>query len=164
MELERTVTGTSRRTNERVVSIERVSKVIKGGRKMSFRAVVVVGNGDGKVGVGVGKADDLITALQKGVLDAKKHIILVPLTKTNSIPHSAKGRFGAAKLILRPSSPGSGVIAGSSMRTVLDLAVIKNILYKRLGSSNVLSNARATINALSTLKRYKNYDVTFEKF
>jgi small subunit ribosomal protein S5 len=141
-----------------------VSKVIKGGRKMSFRAVVVVGNGDGEVGVGVGKADDLITALQKGVLDAKKHIILVPLTKTNSIPHSAKGRFGAAKLILRPSSPGSGVIAGSSMRTVLELAGIKNILSKRLGSRNVLSNARATNNALSTLKRYKNYDVTFEKF
>ena len=139
---------------ERVVSIERVTKVVKGGKKMSFRAVIVVGNEQGKVGVGVGKAGDVITAVRKGVTDGKKHIISVPLTSSNSIPHSTNGRFGAAKLILRPSAPGSGVIAGSSIRTVLELGGVQNILTKRLGSSSSLNNARATINGLSTLRSY----------
>ena len=139
---------------ERVVSIERVTKVVKGGKKMSFRAVIVVGNEQGKVGVGVGKAGDVITAVRKGVTDGKKHIVSVPLTSSNSIPHSTNGRFGAAKLILRPSAPGSGVIAGSSIRTVLELAGIKNILSKQLGSNNLLNNARATINGLSSLRSY----------
>ena len=103
--------------SERVVSIQRVTKVVKGGKKMSFRAVVVVGNEQGKVGVGVGKAGDVITAVRKGVTDGKKHIISVPLTSSNTIPHATNGRFGAAKLVLRPSAPGSGVIAGSSIRT-----------------------------------------------
>ena len=140
--------------SERVVSIERVTKVVKGGKKMSFRAVIVVGNEQGKVGVGVGKAGDVITAVRKGETDGKKHIISVPLTSSNSIPHSTNGRFGAAKLILRPSAPGSGVIAGSSIRTVLELAGIKNILSKQLGSNNLLNNARATVNGLSTLRSY----------
>jgi|TARA_B110000444_G_scaffold260395_1_gene307162 small subunit ribosomal protein S5 len=139
---------------ERVVSIERVTKVVKGGKKMSFRAIIVVGNEQGKVGVGVGKATDVITAVRKGVTDGKKNIITVPLTSTNSIPHATKGRFGAANLILRPSAPGSGVIAGSSIRTVLELAGVKNILSKQLGSNNLLNNARATINGLSTLRSY----------
>jgi small subunit ribosomal protein S5 len=139
---------------ERVVSIERVTKVVKGGKKMSFRAIVVVGNEQGKVGVGVGKAGDVITAVRKGVTDGKKHIISVPLTSSNSIPHQTNGRFGAAKLVLRPSAPGSGVIAGSSIRTVLELAGIKNILSKQLGSNNLLNNARATIQGLSSLKSY----------
>ena len=133
--------------SERVVSIERVTKVVKGGKKMSFRAIVVVGNEHGKAG-------DVITAVRKGVTDSKKHIISVPLTSSNSIPHQTNGRFGAAKLILRPSAPGSGVIAGSSIRTVLELAGIKNILSKQLGSNNLLNNARATINGLSCLKTY----------
>ena len=140
--------------SKRVVSIERVTKVVKGGKKMSFRAVIVVGNEQGKVGVGVGKAGDVITAVRKGVTDGKKHIISVPLTSSNSIPHLTNGRFGAAKLILRPSAPGSGVIAGSSIRTVLELAGIKNILSKQLGSNNLLNNARATVNGLSTLRSY----------
>ncbi len=140
--------------SERVVSIERVTKVVKGGKKMSFRATVVVGNERGKVGVGVGKAGDVITAVRKGVTDGKKHIITVPLTSANSIPHQINGRFGAAKLVLRPSAPGSGVIAGSSIRTVLELAGIKNILSKQLGSKNLLNNARATIHGLSILKSY----------
>ena len=139
---------------ERVVAIERVTKVVKGGKKMSFRAIIVVGNEQGKVGVGVGKAGDVITAVRKGVTDGKKHIITVPLTSSNSIPHPTNGRFGAAKLVLRPSAPGSGVIAGSSIRTVLELAGIKNILSKQLGSNNLLNNARATIDGLSTLKSY----------
>jgi small subunit ribosomal protein S5 len=140
--------------SERVVSIERVTKVVKGGKKMSFRAIIVVGNEKGKVGVGVGKAGDVITAVRKGVIDGKKHIISVPLTTSNSIPHLTNGRFGAAKIILRPSAPGSGVIAGSSIRTVLELAGVKNILSKQLGSNNLLNNARATINGLSTLRSY----------
>ena len=139
---------------ERVVSIERVTKVVKGGKKMSFRAIIVVGNEKGKVGVGVGKAGDVITAVRKGVTDGKKNIISIPLTSSNSIPHATKGRFGAAKLVLRPSAPGSGVIAGSSIRTVLELAGVQNILSKQLGSNNLLNNARATVNGLSTLKSY----------
>jgi small subunit ribosomal protein S5 len=142
--------------SERVVSIQRVTKVVKGGKKMSFRAVIVVGNEQGKVGVGVGKAGDVITAVRKGVTDGKKNIISIPLTSSNSIPHPTNGRFGAAKLILRPSAPGSGVIAGSSIRTVLELAGIKNILSKQLGSNNLLNNARATINGLQTLQSYNN--------
>jgi small subunit ribosomal protein S5 len=140
--------------SERVVSIERVTKVVKGGKKMSFRAILVVGNEQGKVGVGVGKAGDVITAVRKGVTDGKKHIISVPLTSSSSIPHTTTARFGAAKVFLRPSAPGSGVIAGSSIRTVLELAGIKNILSKQLGSNNLLNNARATVNCLSSLRSY----------
>ena len=139
---------------ERVVAIQRVTKVVKGGKKMSFRAVIVVGNEQGKVGVGIGKAGDVITAVKKGVTDGKKHVITVPLTSANSIPHATTGRFGAAKLVLRPSAPGCGVIAGGSTRVVLELAGIKNILSKQLGSNNLLNNARATIDGLSTLKSY----------
>jgi small subunit ribosomal protein S5 len=141
---------------ERVVSIQRVTKVVKGGKKMSFRAVVIVGNEQGKVGVGIGKAGDVITAVRKGVTDGQKNIISVPLTSSASIPHLTHGRFGAAKLVLRPSAPGSGVIAGSSIRVVLELAGIKNILSKQLGSNNLLNNARATIHGLSTLRSYAN--------
>jgi len=141
--------------SERVVSIQRVTKVVKGGKKMSFRAVVVVGNEKGKVGVGVGKAGEVIVAVRKAVTDGKKNVINVPLTSSNSIPHLTNGRFGAAKLVLRPSAPGSGVIAGGSIRTVLELAGVKNILSKQLGSNNLLNNARATINGLSTLQSYK---------
>ena len=140
--------------SERVVNIQRVTKVVKGGKKLSFRAVVVVGDENGKVGVGVGKAGDVITAVRKGVTDGKKNVISVPLTGSNSIPHKTNGRFGAAKLVLRPSAPGSGVIAGGSIRTVLELAGIKNILSKQLGSNNLLNNARATVQGLSTLRSY----------
>ena len=141
--------------SERVVAIQRVTKVVKGGKKLSFRAIVVVGDEMGKVGVGVGKANDVITAVRKGSIDGKKNVITVPLTSSNSIPHTINGRFGAAKLILRPSAPGSGVIAGSSIRTVLELAGVKNILSKQLGSNNLLNNARATINGLNNLRSFK---------
>lgn len=137
---------------ERVVQIRRVTKVVKGGKKLSFRAVLVIGNAKGQIGVGVGKASDVIGAVKKGVSDAKKHIINIPLTKSNSIPHPIEGISGAAKIILRPSATGSGVIAGGSTRTVLELAGIKNILAKQLGSNNTLNNARATLNALANLR------------
>ena len=142
--------------SERVVSIQRVTKVVKGGKKMSFRAVVVIGNENGKVGVGVGKAGEVIVAVRKAVTDGKKNIINVPLTSSNSIPHITKGRFGAAKLVLRPSAPGSGVIAGGSIRTVLELAGVKNILSKQLGSNNLLNNARATVDGLCSLRSYNS--------
>lgn len=140
---------------ERVVAIQRVTKVVKGGKKLSFRAVVVIGDEQGKVGVGVGKAGDVITAVKKGATDGRKNVIKVPLTSSNSIPHKIDGRFGAAKLILRPSAPGSGVIAGGSVRTVLELAGVKNILSKQLGSNNLLNNARATIDGLKNLRSYQ---------
>nr|YP_008144836.1 30S ribosomal protein S5 [Grateloupia taiwanensis]AGO19903.1 30S ribosomal protein S5 [Grateloupia taiwanensis] len=140
---------------ERVVQVKRVTKVVKGGKKLSFRAILVVGNESGQVGVGVGKASDVIGAVKKGVVDAKKHLINVPLTKSYSIPHPINGISGAAKVIIRPSATGSGVIAGGSIRTVLELAGVKNILAKQLRSSNTLNNARAVLNALANLRTFK---------
>lgn len=137
---------------ERVVQIRRVTKVVKGGKKLSFRAIVVVGNEKGQVGVGVGKASDVIGAVKKGVADGKKHLIDVPLTKSNSIPHPATAMGGGAKVMMRPAAPGTGVIAGGAVRTVLELAGVKNILAKQLGSGNPLNNARAAVTALSELR------------
>ncbi len=139
---------------ERVVQIRRVTKVVKGGKKLSFRAVVIVGNEKGQVGVGVGKAADVIGAVKKGVADGRKSVITVPLTKANSIPHPVNGIGGGAKVMVRPASPGTGVIAGGAVRTVLELAGIQNILAKQLGSSNPLNNARATIDALTSLRTF----------
>lgn len=140
---------------ERVIQIRRVSKVVKGGKKLSFRAIVVVGNDRGQVGVGVGKAGDVIGAVRKGVADAKKQLVDIPLTKTNSIPHRANGFAGGAKVMIRPAAPGTGVIAGGAVRTVLELSGVKNILAKQLGSSNPLNNARAAIDALASLRTFK---------
>jgi small subunit ribosomal protein S5 len=137
---------------ERVVQIRRVTKVVKGGKKLSFRAVVIVGNEKGQVGVGVGKAADVIGAVKKGVADGRKNVVEVPLTKSNSIPHPINGVGGGAQVMMRPASPGTGVIAGGAVRTVLELAGVRNILAKQLGSSNPLNNARATINALQSLR------------
>nr|YP_010338164.1 ribosomal protein S5 [Erythrolobus coxiae]UNJ17749.1 ribosomal protein S5 [Erythrolobus coxiae] len=137
---------------ERAVQIRRVTKVVKGGKKLSFRAIVIIGNKKGEVGVGVGKAGDVIGAVKKGVSDAKKHLVAVPLTKSKSIPHKTLGITGAAKVMMRPSAPGSGVIAGGAVRTVLELSGINNILAKQLGSSNPLNNARAAANGLKNLK------------
>jgi small subunit ribosomal protein S5 len=137
---------------ERVVQIRRVTKVVKGGKKLSFRAIVIVGNERGQVGVGVGKASDVIGAVRKGVADGKKHLVEVPLTKSNSIPHPVTGDGGGAKVMMRPAAPGTGVIAGGAVRTVLELAGVKNILAKQLGSDNPLNNARAAANALSSLR------------
>ena len=139
---------------ERVVQIRRVTKVVKGGKKLSFRAIVVVGNEKGQVGVGVGKASDVIGAVRKGGADGKKHLVDVPLTKANSIPHPVNGSGGGAKVMMRPAAPGTGVIAGGAVRTVLELAGVKNILAKQLGSGNPLNNARAAANALSSLRTF----------
>jgi small subunit ribosomal protein S5 len=139
---------------ERVVQIRRVSKVVKGGKKLSFRAIVIVGNERGQVGVGVGKASDVIGAVKKGVADGKKQLVDVPLTKANSIPHPIEGRGGAAKVMLRPAAPGTGVIAGGAVRIVLEMAGVKNVLAKQLGSDNPLNNARAAVNALDLLRTF----------
>ena len=140
---------------EKVVQVKRVTKVVKGGKKLSFRAILIVGNYGGKIGVGVGKAGDVIGAVKKGVTDAKKNLINIPITKSYSIPHPIQGISGAAEVIMRPSAKGSGVIAGGSTRTVLELAGIKNILAKQLKSNNTLNNARAVINGLSKLQTIK---------
>ncbi len=137
---------------ERVVQIRRVTKVVKGGKKLSFRAVVVVGNEKGQVGVGVGKASDVIGAVKKGVADGKKHLVEVPLNKAYSIPHPTTGRAGGARVFMRPAAPGTGVIAGGAVRIVLELAGVRNILAKQLGSDNQLNNARAAAVAIDSLR------------
>ena len=136
---------------EKVVQVSRVTKVVKGGKKMTFRAIVIVGDNKQKVGVGIGRAEDVNLAIEKAVLNGKKNIIEVPLTLVSSIPHVIYASYGACHIMLRPASLGTGVIAGGSVRTVLELAGIKNILAKQFGSSNMLNNARATIQALKNL-------------
>ncbi len=140
---------------ERVVQVRRVTKVVKGGKKLSFRAVVVLGNEKGQVGVGVGKASEVIGAVKKGVTEARKSLVTVPLTRLNSIPHPITGDAGAAKVMLRPAAAGTGVIAGGAVRTVLELAGVKNVLAKSLGADSPLNNARAATNALSQLRTFK---------
>src|SRR5210317_1698569 len=136
---------------ERLIKISRVSKVTKGGKKLSFRAIVVVGDENGQVGVGVAKADDVVNAFKKAKTDGRKNLITLPITKTLSIPHDVQGAFGACKVIMRPSIEGSGVIAGGAVRIVLEVAGVKNVIAKQLGSNNLLNNARASINALQNL-------------
>jgi small subunit ribosomal protein S5 len=136
---------------ERLIKISRVSKVTKGGKKLSFRAIVVIGDEKGQVGVGVAKADDVRNAFEKAKVDGRKNLIKLPITKSLSIPHNVTGSFGACKIIMRPSIEGSGVIAGGAVRIVLEVAGVKNVIAKQLGSNNLLNNARATICALETL-------------
>jgi small subunit ribosomal protein S5 len=136
---------------ERLIKISRVSKVTKGGKKLSFRAIVVVGDENGKVGVGVAKADDVVNAFKKAKTDARKNLIKLPITKSLSIPHYVVGEFGACRVIMKPSIEGSGVIAGGSVRIILEVAGVKNVIAKQLGSNNLLNNARASICALKNL-------------
>lgn len=136
---------------ERLIKISRVSKVTKGGKKLSFRAIVVVGDENGKVGVGVAKADDVVNAFKKAKTDGRKNIIKLPITKSLSIPHRVMGSFGACTVIMRPSIEGSGVIAGGAVRIVLEVAGVKNVIAKQLGSNNLLNNARAAVSALEAL-------------
>jgi small subunit ribosomal protein S5 len=136
---------------ERLIKISRVSKVTKGGKKLSFRAIVVIGDENGQVGVGVAKADDVVNAFKKAKSDGRKNLIKLPITKALSIPHNVEGSFGACKVIMRPSVEGSGVIAGGAVRIVLEVAGVKNVIAKQLGSNNLLNNARASICALENL-------------
>jgi|LauGreSBDMM110SN_4_FD.fasta_scaffold20611_2 small subunit ribosomal protein S5 len=136
---------------EKIVQVKRVTKVVKGGKKLTFRAVVIIGDTKRKVGVGIGRADDVNLAIEKAIINGKKNLINVPLTLSYSIPHVIKANYGACSIMLRPSSSGTGVIAGGSIRTVLELAGVQNILAKQFGSSNILNNAKATILALNLL-------------
>ena len=136
---------------DRVVSINRVAKVVKGGRRFSFSAVVVVGDGAGHVGAGLGKAGEVPEAIRKGVEDAKKHVMLVPLSG-QTIPHPITGQFGAASVVLRPASKGTGVIAGGSVRSVVEAAGIRDLLSKSMGSTNPVNVVQATIECLRALR------------
>jgi small subunit ribosomal protein S5 len=160
---------------EKIVQVKRVTKVVKGGKKMTFRAVLIIGDNKRKVGVGIGRAEDVNLAIEKAILNGKKNLITVPLTILSSVPHVINASYGACKIMLRPASLGTGVIAGGSVRTVLELAGIKNILAKQFGSNNILNNAKATILALTTLnekielgkvqslRRQKFYDKIMKK-
>lgn len=136
---------------EKIVQIKRVTKVVKGGKKMTFRAIVIIGDNKRKVGVGIGRADDVNLAIDKAVLNGKKSLVTVPLTYQDSVPHVVKSSYGACSIMLRPAAQGSGIIAGGSVKTVLELAGIKNILAKQFGAKNILNNAKATILALTLL-------------
>lgn len=137
---------------EEVISIRRVTKVVKGGKNLRFSAAVVVGDKNGRVGLGKGKAREVPLAIKKAVSHAKKNMIEVPVLN-NTIPYYTMGRFGAARVVLRPAAPGTGVIAGGSVRVIMELAGIKNILTKSLRSKNTFTVARATMNGLRSLSK-----------
>jgi len=136
---------------EKVVQVRRVTKVVKGGKRLSFRVITIVGDGEGKVGVGVGKSADVVGAIQKGMSDARKNLIDVPIVDT-TIPHPVTSRFGSASVLVKPARQGTGVIAGGAVRIVLEAAGIKNATAKCLGSKSPLNNARAAVQALQELR------------
>jgi small subunit ribosomal protein S5 len=148
------IDATELNLNDKLVYINRVAKVMKGGKRLSFSALTVTGDGMGYVGVGIGKANEVPTAIAKANASARKNLIKVPLAGT-TIPHETTIKYGAAKILLKPAAPGTGIIAGGSIRAVLEVAGVKDILTKSLGSSNKINMARATILALNQLRNPK---------
>jgi len=144
---------------ERVININRVAKVVKGGRRFSFSALVAVGDGKGNAGCGFGKANEVSSAIKKALINAKKNFIHVPF-KNTSIPHKIIGKYKAARVMLKPAGPGTGVIASNAVRAICDSAGIKDILTKSLGSDNALNIVKATINGLSRMKSKKDKNAT----
>ncbi len=137
---------------ERVVYINRVAKVVKGGRRFSLTALVVVGDGNGRVGVGMGKSQEVPIAIRKGVEDAKKNMFNVSLTSEKSVPHEVLGKYGAARVLIKPAVPGTGVMAGSAVRAVMELAGVQNVITKSLGSCNNVNIVKAAAEALRTME------------
>lgn len=147
---------TPKEFQEHVLQIARVTRVVKGGRRMRFRATVVIGNKKGRVGMGIGKSGEVVGSIQKAVADAKRNMINVPIVN-DTIPHEVDLKFKAARIRLLPASAGTGIIAGGALRPVLDLAGVKNVLSKRYGTTNIVVNAQAAILALSSLRKPKGY-------
>jgi small subunit ribosomal protein S5 len=145
------ITETVKEFDERVIAIDRVARVVKGGRRFRFRATVVVGDGKGRVGVGVGKGGEVMTAVAKSIAKAKKNMITIPL-KGTTIAHEVEVRFSGARVFLKPASEGTGVIAGGAVRNVVEVVGIHDLLSKSLGSSNKVNNAYATVLALTQLR------------
>ncbi len=137
---------------ERVVSINRVSKTVKGGRRMQLTALVVVGDGKGKVGVGLGKSQEVPNAIKKGTEDAKKNLFTVPVTDEKSVPHEIIGEFGAGRVLIKPAVPGTGVMAGGPVRAIMELAGIQNVITKSLGTSNALNIVKAAAEGLKAME------------
>ena len=137
---------------ERVVYINRVSKVVKGGRRFALTALVVVGDGNGNVGVGMGKSQEVPIAIKKGIEDAKKNMFKVPLTEEKTLPHEILGIYGAGRVLLKPATPGTGVIAGGPVRAIMELAGVTDVLTKSLGTSNAMNIVKAAAEGLKSME------------